>query len=74
MIRKATQILVPVAGAIGVDIKSLTIEYEIAMKDLNEKLGNGWKLFSTHAVNNNLTSYIAYVLIKLEPEKRRNRL
>lgn len=66
MIRKATQIAVPIIGSAGIDIKSLTIEYESAMKNLNEKLANGWKIFSTHAVNNNLTSYIVYVLTKIE--------
>lgn len=58
MIRKATQIAVPIVASAGIDIKSLTVEYEDSMKNLNEKLAKGWKIFSTHAINNNLTSYI----------------
>lgn len=66
MKRKATQIAVPIIGTEGLDVKSLTSEYERAMKDLNEKLGDGWKIFSTHTVNNNLTTYLVYVLTKIE--------
>ena len=66
MIRKATQIAVPIIGSAGIDIKSLTAEYESAMRDLNEKLADGWKIFSTHAINNDITSYIVYVLTKIE--------
>lgn len=66
MIRKATQIAVPIIGSAEYDSK-----YKCAMKDLNEKLGNGWKIFSTHTANNNLTTYIVYVLIKIEPEGRK---
>ena len=69
MKRKATQIAVPIVGAEGLDVKSLTSEYERAMNDLNEKLGDGWRIFSTHTVNNNLTTYIVYVLTKIEIEK-----
>lgn len=69
MKRKATQIAVPIVGAEGLDVKSLTSEYERAMNDLNEKLGDGWRIFSTHTVNNNLTTYLVYVLTKIEIEK-----
>lgn len=71
MKRKATQIAVPIVGSAGLDVKSLTSEYECAMKDLNEKLGNDWKIFSTHTVNNDQTTYLVYVLIKVEFEKMR---
>lgn len=70
MIRKATQIAVPIVGAEGLDVNKLTSEYESSMKSLNEKLGNGWKIFSTHTVNNNLTSYLVYVLTKIETENK----
>lgn len=73
MIRKATQIAVPIVGAEGLDVKKLTSEYESAMKNLNEKLENGWRIFSTHTVNNNLTTYLVYVLTKIEPEKRKEK-
>lgn len=66
MIRKATQIAVPIVGTAGLDINSLAIEHENSMKDLNEKLGDGWKIFSTHTANNNLTTYLVYVLTKIE--------
>ena len=66
MKRKATQIAVPIIGSAELDVKSLTSEHERAMKDLNEKLGDGWKIFSTHTVNNNLTTYLVYVLTKIE--------
>ena len=69
MIRKATQIAVPIVGSAELDVNSLTSEHEHSMKDLNEKLGNGWKIFSTHTVNNNLTTYLVYVLTKIETEK-----
>lgn len=74
MNRKATQIAVPIVGSAGLDVNSLTSEYERAMKDLNEKLGSGWRIFSTHAVNNNLTTYVVYVLTKLETEKCKEEL
>lgn len=70
MIRKATQTAVPIVGAEGLNVNSLISEHERAMKDLNEKLENGWKIFSTHAVNNNLTTYIVYVLTKIELESK----
>ena len=70
MIRKATQIAVPVVGSAELNIESLKSEHERAMKDLNEKLGNGWRIFSTHTANNDLTTYLVYVLIKIETEKR----
>lgn len=66
MKRKATQIAVPIVGSAELDVKSLTSEYERAMKDLNEKLGDGWKIFSTHTANHNLTTYLVYVLTKIE--------
>ena len=66
MIRKATQITVPVIGSAELDVKSLASEYERAMKDVNELLGKGWRIFSTHTVNNNLTTYLVYVLTKIE--------
>lgn len=69
MIRKATQIAVPIVGGAELDVDKLTSEYESSMKNLNEKLGNGWRIFSTHTVNNNLTTYLVYVLIKIEIEK-----
>lgn len=69
MIRKATQIAVPIVGAAELDVKKLTSGYESSMKTLNEHLGNGWKIFSTHTVNNNLTTYLVYVLTKIEVEK-----
>lgn len=66
MTRKATQIAVPIIGSADLDVKSLTSEHERAMENLNEKLGDGWKIFSTHTVNNNLTTYLVYVLTKIE--------
>lgn len=69
MIRKATQIAVPIVGAAVLDVKCLTSEHERSMKNLNEKLGNGWRIFSTHTVNNNLTTYLVYVLTKIEVER-----
>ena len=74
MSRKATQIAVPIVGAEGLDVKKLTSEYETSMKDLNEKLGNGWRIFATHTVNNNLTTYLVYVLTRIETEKRKEEL
>lgn len=68
MIRKATQIAVPIIGSAGLDIKNLTSEHEALMKRLNEELENGWNIFSTHTVNNNLTTYLVYVLTKNEEE------
>ena len=69
MIRKATQITVPIIGSAKLDVKSLASEHERAMKDLNEHLENGWKIFSTHTADNNLTTYLVYVLTKIEIEK-----
>ena len=69
MIRKATQIAVPIIGSAELDVKSLSSEHERSMKDLNEKLGSGWEIFLTHTVNNNLTTYLVYVLTKIEPEE-----
>lgn len=69
MKRKATQIVVPIVGAEGLDVEKLTSEYECSMKNLNELLGNGWKIFSTHTVTNNLTTYLVYVLTQIELEK-----
>ena len=69
MIRKATQIAVPIIGSAELDLKSLTSEHERSMNDLNEHLGNGWKIFSTHTVNNEHTTYLVYVLTKIEFEK-----
>ncbi len=66
MIRKATQIVVPVVGSARLDVKSVAIEHESSMEDLNEKLGNGWKIFSTHIANNSDTTYLVYVLTKIE--------
>lgn len=71
MKRKATQFVVPVVSTEGLDVNSLASEHEIAMKGLNEHLGNGWRIFSTHTVTNNLTTYIVYVLTKLEYEERK---
>ena len=68
MVRKATQIAVPIVGGAELDIKKLTSEHENAMKDLNEKLANGWKIFATHTITNNLTTYLVYVLTKTEIE------
>lgn len=70
MIRKATQIAVPIVGAAGIDVNSLAKEHECSMADLNEKLGDGWKIFSTHTANNNLTTYLVYVLTKIEVENK----
>lgn len=66
MIRKATQITVPIIGSAELDVNSLAREHEKAMENLNEKLGDGWKIFSTHTVTNNLTAYLVYVLTKIE--------
>ena len=69
MIRKATQIAVPIVGAPELETKSLISEYEKAMEGVNELLGKGWRIFSTHTVNNTLTTYLVYVLTKIEFEK-----
>lgn len=69
MKRQATQIAVPIIGSAELDVKSLSREHEQAMKNLNEMLGNNWRIFSTHTVNNNLTTYLVYVLTKSEIEK-----
>ena len=74
MIRKATQIAVPIVGAEGLDVKKLTSEYEESMKNVNEKLENGWRIFATHTVTNNLTTYLVYVLTKIETEKCKEEL
>ena len=63
MIRKATQIVIPILGS---KEKS---EYERLTKDLNEKLENGWMIFSTHTANINCIIYLVYVLTKSETEK-----
>jgi hypothetical protein len=70
MIRKATQITVPIIGSANLDVTSLAKEHERSMADLNEKLGDGWKIFSTHTANNNLTTYLVYVLTKIEVESK----
>ena len=72
MIRKATHIAVPILGSSELSVEQLAtekIEYESLMKDLNEKLENGWKIFSTHTANNNGIIYLVYVLTKSETEK-----
>ena len=69
MIRKATQIAVPIVGSDGIDVNKLIIEYEGTMMNLNKKLKNGWKIFSTHTVTNNHITYVVYVLTKIEVEK-----
>lgn len=63
MVRKATQIVVPFVGS-----KEQSI-YERSMKDLNEKLRNSWKIFSTYTFTNNHITYLVYVLTKSETEK-----
>ena len=74
MKRKATQIAVPIVGSAGLDVKSLSIEHARTMGDLNEKLENGWRIFSTHAINNNATTYMVYVLTRLEVEECKEEL
>lgn len=69
MIRKAAQIAVPIVGSAGIDVNKLIDEHEHLMKDLNEKLENGWMIFSTHTVTHNHTTYVVYVLTKSETEK-----
>ena len=69
MIRKVTQVAVPIIGGAGLDVKSLTDEHERAMNDVNGKLEYGWKIFATHTVTNNLTTYVVYVLTKIETER-----
>ena len=68
MIRKATQIAVPIIGSAEVDIKSLTGEHEHTMNELNELLGKGWRIFSTHTVTYNSTVYLVYVLTLIKTE------
>ena len=63
MVRKTTQIVVPMVGS-----KEQSI-YERSMKDLNEKLRNNWKIFSTYTFANNHITYLVYVLTKSEVEK-----
>lgn len=74
MNRKATQIVVPIIDTTEPDVQSLTSEHERLMKDLNEKLGSGWRIFATHTVTNNFVTYLVYVLTKLETEKCREEL
>ena len=72
MIRKATQIAVPILGSSELSVEQLVkekSEYERLTKDLNEKLENGWMIFSTHIANINRITYLVYVLIKSENEK-----
>lgn len=72
MIRKATQIVIPILSSSELSFEQLAtekIEYERLTKDLNEKLENGWKIFSTHTANNNGIIYLVYVLTKSETEK-----
>ena len=70
-IRKATHIAVPIVGSSELSAEQLVkvkSEYECLTKDLNEKLENGWKIFSTHTANNNSITYLVYVLTKSENE------
>ena len=72
MIRKATHIAVPILGSSELSVEQLATEkseYELLTKDLNEKLENGWMIFSTHTANNNGITYLVYVLTKSETEK-----
>ena len=72
MIRKATQIAVPILGSSELSVEQLVkekSEYERLTKDLNEKLENGWMIFSTHIANINRITYLVYVLTKSETEK-----
>ena len=74
MIRKATHISVPIFGSSELSVEQLAtekIEYEHLTKDLNEKLENGWKIFSTHTANNNGITYLVYVLTKSENENEK---
>ena len=72
MIRKATQIVIPILGSSELSVEQLVkekSEYERLTKDLNEKLENEWMIFSTHTANNNGIIYLVYVLTKSETEK-----
>ena len=72
MIRKATQIVIPILGSSELSVEQLVkekSEYERLTKDLNEKLENGWMIFSTHIANINRITYLVYVLTKSETEK-----
>ena len=72
MIRKATQIVIPILGSSELSVEQLVkekSEYERLTKDLNEKLENDWMIFSTHTANNNGITYLVYVLTKSETEK-----
>ena len=72
MIRKATQIVIPILGSSELSVEQLVkekSEYERLTKDLNEKLENGWMIFSTHTANINSITYLVYVLTKSETEK-----
>ena len=72
MIRKATQIVIPILGSSELSVEQLVkekSEYERLTKDLNEKLENGWMIFSTHTANVNHITYLVYVLTKSETEK-----
>lgn len=72
MIRKAIQIVIPILGSSELSVEQLVkekSEYERLTKDLNEKLENGWMIFSTHIANINRITYLVYVLTKSETEK-----
>ena len=72
MIRKATQIVIPILGSSELSVEQLATEkseYERLTKDLNEKLESGWMIFSTHTANINHITYLVYVLTKSETEK-----
>ena len=72
MIRKATQIVIPILGSSELSFEQLVkekSEYERLTKDLNEKLESGWMIFSTHTANINHITYLVYVLTKSETEK-----
>ncbi len=73
MIRRAAQITVPIVCSAELDTSNLTSEYEDTMNDLNKHLGDGWRIFSTHTVNNKYTTYLVYVLVKIEFEKREDK-
>ena len=72
MIRKATQLVIPILGSSELSVEQLVkekSEYERLTKDLNEKLESGWMIFSTHTANINHITYLVYVLTKSETEK-----
>jgi hypothetical protein len=74
MIRRATQIAVPIICTAKFDSDSVTRENERAMNELNEKLGSGWRIFSTHTVSNDSVVYLVYVLDKIEIEKCKGKI